>query len=104
MIVFLLTGLWHGIAVEFFLQGLLHGFFIMLENLFLNRWLRNSFRPIRHIYVLGALMFTWLIFRAPILIMWAISCFCFCSDRIKRRINFHFLRLARFRSSNRHFL
>ena len=65
LIVFLLTGLWHGIAIEFALWGLLHGFFIMLENLFLNRWLRNSFRPIRHIYVLGALMFTWLIFRAP---------------------------------------
>lgn len=65
LIVFLLTGLWHGIAIEFALWGLLHGFFIMLENLFLNRWLRNTFRPIRHVYTLGALMLTWLIFRAP---------------------------------------
>ena len=65
LIVFLLTGLWHGIAIEFALWGLLHGLFIALENLFLNRLLRNTFRPIRHIYVLSALMLTWLIFRAP---------------------------------------
>lgn len=65
LIVFLLTGLWHGIAVEFAIWGLLHGFFIMLENLFLGRWLRGAFRPIRHVYVFAALSVTWLIFRAP---------------------------------------
>lgn len=65
MIVFLLTGLWHGFAFEFLLWGALHGFFIALENLFLNRWLQKTFRPIRHLYALGVILFTWLIFRAP---------------------------------------
>lgn len=65
LIVFLLTGLWHGIAIEFALWGLIHGFFIAIENLFLNRWLKNTFRPIRHVYALAVIMFTWLIFRAP---------------------------------------
>lgn len=65
LVVFLLTGLWHGIAIEFALWGLIHGFFIVIENLFLNRWLQNTFRPIRHVYALAAIMFTWLIFRAP---------------------------------------
>lgn len=65
LIVFLLTGLWHGIAIEFALWGVIHGFFIVIENLFLNRWLQKTFRPIRHVYALAVIMFTWLIFRAP---------------------------------------
>ncbi|MEB2333615.1 MAG: MBOAT family protein [Anaerolineaceae bacterium] len=65
LIVFLLTGLWHGAAVEFALWGALHGFFIALENLFLNRWLRRLFRPLRRLYALTVVLFTWLIFRAP---------------------------------------
>lgn len=65
LIVFLLTGLWHGVTVNFMVWGLLHGFFIVLENLFLNRWLQKSFQPIRHLYALTIILFTWLIFRSP---------------------------------------
>lgn len=65
LIVFLLTGLWHGVTVNFVLWGLLHGFFIALESLFLNRWLQRAFQPIRHIYALAVILFTWLVFRAP---------------------------------------
>jgi alginate O-acetyltransferase complex protein AlgI len=65
LIVFVLTGLWHGFAVEFVIWGLLHGFFVMIESLFLNRWLQATFRPIRHVYTLAVILITWLIFRAP---------------------------------------
>ena len=65
LIVFLLTGLWHGTASSYILWGLIHGLFIALEGLFLNRLLQKSFRPIRHLYTLAVLLFTWLIFRAP---------------------------------------
>jgi alginate O-acetyltransferase complex protein AlgI len=65
LIVFLLTGLWHGVTLNFVVWGLLHGFFIVLENLFLNRWLQKSFQPIRHLYALTIILFTWLIFRSP---------------------------------------
>jgi len=72
LIVFLLTGLWHGVTVTFILWGLLHGLFIMLEGLFLNRWLqrrsrfkRDLLQPLRHVYTLAALLLTWLLFRAP---------------------------------------
>ncbi|HMS00466.1 MAG TPA: MBOAT family O-acyltransferase [Anaerolineales bacterium] len=65
LIVFLLTGLWHGVAVNFVVWGLLHGFFIVLENLFLNRWLQRSFQPIRHLYALAIILLTWLVFRSP---------------------------------------
>lgn len=65
LIVFLLTGLWHGAASSFILWGLLHGLFIALEGLFLNKLLQKTFRPIRHLYTLSVLLLTWLLFRAP---------------------------------------
>ena len=65
LIVFLLTGLWHGVTLTFIIWGLLHGTFIALEGLFLNRWLQKVFQPIRHLYTLSALLLTWLFFRAP---------------------------------------
>ncbi len=65
MVVFALTGLWHGPAIEFLIWGVLHGFFVMVESLFLNRWLQSTFRPVRHLYALAVILFTWLIFRAP---------------------------------------
>jgi alginate O-acetyltransferase complex protein AlgI len=65
LIVFLLTGLWHGAASSFVLWGLIHGIFIALEGLFLNRLLQSSIRPVRHLYAMAVLLFTWLIFRAP---------------------------------------
>jgi alginate O-acetyltransferase complex protein AlgI len=66
LIVFLLTGLWHGVTAGFIVWGLLHGFFLVMEGLFLNRWLKAAWlQPIRHLYTLFALMLTWLFFRAP---------------------------------------
>jgi alginate O-acetyltransferase complex protein AlgI len=70
--VFLLTGLWHGVTAGFVAWGLLHGIFLVMEGLFLNRWLqstsrwkRDLLRPVRHVYALSALLLTWLVFRAP---------------------------------------
>jgi alginate O-acetyltransferase complex protein AlgI len=65
LIVFLLTGLWHGMAPSFIVWGLLHGFFLVLEGLFLNRWLQKTIRPVRHIYFLVVVLLTWLVFRSP---------------------------------------
>jgi alginate O-acetyltransferase complex protein AlgI len=65
LIVFLLTGLWHGVTLNFIVWGFLHGFFIAIEGLFLNRLLQKTPQVIRHIYTLSALLLTWLVFRAP---------------------------------------
>ena len=65
LIVFLLTGLWHGIATSFVAWGLLHGLFLVLEGLFLNRLLQKTIQPVRHIYFLIVILFSWLVFRAP---------------------------------------
>ena len=65
LVVFLLTGLWHGVTISFVVWGLMHGFFLVLENAFLNRWLPRLWRPIRHLYALAAILLTWLVFRSP---------------------------------------
>jgi len=65
IIVFLLTGLWHGIESKFIVWGALHGFFMALESLFLARFLHKIFRPLRHLYALTAILLTWIIFRSP---------------------------------------
>jgi alginate O-acetyltransferase complex protein AlgI len=65
LIVFLLTGLWHGVTMNFIVWGLLHGFFIVLEGAFLNRWLQGAWRPIRHVYALAAILLTWMVFQSP---------------------------------------
>ncbi len=65
MIVFLLTGIWHGISKTFVMWGLLHGAFLVIESLFLAKFLRKIFRPLRHIYVLISVLITWIVFRSP---------------------------------------
>ena len=64
LIVFLLTGLWHGVTISFIVWGLLHGLFIAMEGAFLNRWLQRAWRPIRHVYAVAAILLTWLVFRS----------------------------------------
>ena len=64
LIVFLLTGLWHGAAWSFVVWGLYHGTFLMLERFGLARILTALPRVVRHAYALLAVMVGWVIFRA----------------------------------------
>lgn len=65
LVVFLLTGLWHGVTMTFLIWGLVHGLFMVLESLFLARLLQKTVRPLRHGYALAVILLTWLIFRSP---------------------------------------
>lgn len=64
LIVFLLTGLWHGFKPTFIIWGLLHGFALTVENFGFGRWLKQTWRPIRHIYVLVTVVGGWVFFRS----------------------------------------
>ncbi|THD62708.1 MBOAT family protein [Phenylobacterium sp.] len=64
LIVFLLTGLWHGAAWKFVIWGLYHGAFLMLERVGLGRLLDRAPRPLRHLYAVLAVAIGWVIFRA----------------------------------------
>lgn len=66
LIVFFITGLWHGASWNFIIWGLFHGIFILIE-----RWipvkLPTALNFIKHIYVLGIISISWVIFRADTL-------------------------------------
>ncbi len=64
LIVFFLTGLWHGAAWRFVVWGLYHGAFLMLERFGLGRWLERSPRLLRHAYAVLVVMVGWVFFRA----------------------------------------
>jgi len=64
LIVFLLTGLWHGAAWRFIVWGLYHGAFLMLERFGLGRILDRAPRPVRHLYAMLVVMVGWVFFRA----------------------------------------
>lgn len=64
LIVFFLTGLWHGAAWQFIVWGLFHGAFLMLERYGLARLLERCPDVIRRAYVLGAVLVGWVFFRA----------------------------------------
>jgi alginate O-acetyltransferase complex protein AlgI len=63
LIVFLLTGFWHGASWHFMFWGLYFGVILCLERLFLGKWLNWAWRPISHFYALLVIMIGWLFFR-----------------------------------------
>ena len=65
VIVFFLTGLWHGANWTFVVWGLFHGFFLLLEE-FIPR-LKKLPKVISHIYTLLAVTVGFVIFRADTL-------------------------------------
>lgn len=62
LIVFILTGLWHGASINFLIWGLIHGFFIILERI-LKLNISKAFPFVRHVYTLLIVVFAWVFFR-----------------------------------------
>ncbi len=65
LVVWLLTGIWHGAAWNFFAWGLYFGIILLLEKFFLLNWLNRLPRFFSHIYSLLLIVFGWVLFRAP---------------------------------------
>jgi len=65
LIVFLLTGLWHGLTLPFIVWGLIHGTVIALETAGLGRKLKTLPAAIQHGYTLIIILFSWIFFRSP---------------------------------------
>ncbi len=66
-LVFLITGLWHGSSWSFVFWGLFHGFFIILERLWLGSVLKKTSNILSHLYTLFVVIFGWIFFRADTL-------------------------------------
>jgi len=65
IIVFCLTGLWHGAQWTFVVWGLIHGAFLLLEQ-YLRPYIRlpKKLRVLAHIYTLLVVLFAFVLFRA----------------------------------------
>lgn len=64
VLVFFVTGLWHGATWNFVLWGLMHGTFLILERVGLEKFLSKS-RLLGHVYTILVVLFAWVLFRAP---------------------------------------
>jgi len=67
MIVFLLTGFWHGANWTFIVWGLYHGTFLLIERSGFDSVLNNLYRPLRIVYTLLIVMVGWVLFRSETL-------------------------------------
>lgn len=65
LIVWILTGLWHGASWTFVVWGLYHGILLLLEKYPLKGILAKTPSPIRHILTLLAVIVGWVLFFSP---------------------------------------
>jgi alginate O-acetyltransferase complex protein AlgI len=64
LIVFFITGLWHGASWSFIIWGLYHGFFIVIERLGFAKFLEKIPSPLRLFYTLFVVVIGWVFFRS----------------------------------------
>ena len=63
LIVWLLTGLWHGAAWNFIMWGLFFGIFLIIEKVFLDKYLKKLPKFLTRIYTLVAVMISFVVFN-----------------------------------------
>lgn len=64
VIVFFVTGLWHGASWNFVVWGLIHGSFLIFERAGGEKFLSKLWQPLQHIYTIFIVMMAWVLFRA----------------------------------------
>ncbi len=67
MVVWLLTGLWHGAAWNFVVWGLYYGVWLLIEKYFLASLLEKIPAFFRHLYTCLIVLFGWVLFASPTL-------------------------------------
>ncbi len=67
LIVFFLTGFWHGASWSFVVWGLFHGFFMVAERLGFEKVLDKIWKPAANLYTVLVVMFAWVLFRSDTL-------------------------------------
>jgi alginate O-acetyltransferase complex protein AlgI len=67
MVVFTLCGLWHGASWTFVVWGLYHGFFLIMERSWLEKFLSHRHPLIGHAYTVLVILCGWVIFASDTL-------------------------------------
>ena len=70
LIVFLVTGLWHGITANFILWGIYFGVISVLEAGFLGRWLKKLPALVQNLYALILILIGWVFFKVESVAQW----------------------------------
>jgi alginate O-acetyltransferase complex protein AlgI len=66
LIVFVLTGFWHGANFQFLVWGFWHGFFLVLERVFRIRNVqKKALAPFRYVITMLIVVTGWVFFRSP---------------------------------------
>ncbi len=63
IIVWFLTGLWHGANWNFILWGLYYGAFLIVEKMFLLKWFENKPNFIKRLYTIVVVIVGWVLFE-----------------------------------------
>lgn len=63
LVVWILTGLWHGASWNFVIWGLYYGILLILEKLFLGKLIEKLPKVLQHVYTLLFVIIGWVIFR-----------------------------------------
>lgn len=69
MIVFLISGLWHGASWTFVLWGFLHGLLMIFDRIF-EKYEDRMFVPLRWMFSFAGINFLWLLFRSESVTQW----------------------------------
>ena len=67
LIVFFVTGLWHGASWNFVVWGMFHGLFLLIERIGFDKILSRLWQPLQHFYTLMVVIVGWVFFRADTL-------------------------------------
>lgn len=65
MLIFLLTGLWHGLDKHYIAWGLMLGAIIGFEATKFGKLLQKTWKPIQHLWMVFWIMLSWVLFRSP---------------------------------------
>ncbi|MBU3839525.1 MAG: MBOAT family protein [Candidatus Ruminococcus intestinipullorum] len=65
LIVWMLTGLWHGAAWNFLIWGFYYGVILVLEKFIWGRAMERWMPIVRRIYTLAVILFGWVLFFSP---------------------------------------
>ncbi len=64
ILVFFITGLWHGASWTFVIWGFVHGTFLIIERITDNKLPSKFWIPVQHFYTIFVVLMAWVLFRA----------------------------------------